>query len=83
MVHARLVLVKYFLTQSTPHMLGWRSACRFMASIGSATPVFQIPSPTGSPTNVAVGPDRNVWYTKGGALGRVTTSSLAIARPFG
>ncbi len=33
---------------------------------------FAIPSPTGSPTNVAVGPDRNVWYTKGAALGRVT-----------
>jgi len=31
-----------------------------------------IPSATGSPTNVAVGPDRNVWYTKGAALGRVT-----------
>ena len=27
---------------------------------------FQIPSPTGSPINIAVGPDRNVWYTKGG-----------------
>ena len=33
---------------------------------------FAIPSATGSPTNVAVGPDRNVWYTKGGALGRVS-----------
>jgi virginiamycin B lyase len=33
---------------------------------------FQIPSPTGSPTNVAVGPDRNVWYTKNASLGRVT-----------
>ena len=33
---------------------------------------FDIPSPTGSPTNVAVGPDRNVWYTKGASLGRVT-----------
>src|SRR5690606_6540702 len=33
---------------------------------------FQIPSPAGSPINIAVGPDRNVWYTKGAALGRVT-----------
>jgi virginiamycin B lyase len=36
------------------------------------TTEFAIPSPTGSPTNVAVGPDGNVWYTKGAALGRVT-----------
>jgi len=33
---------------------------------------FAIPSAAGSPTNVAVGPDRNVWYTKGAALGRVS-----------
>ena len=32
---------------------------------------FPIPSAAGSPTNVAVGPDRNVWYTKGASLGRV------------
>jgi virginiamycin B lyase len=37
---------------------------------------FRIPSPTGSPTNVAVGPDRNVWYTKGAALGRVTPDGV-------
>jgi virginiamycin B lyase len=33
---------------------------------------FAIPSTGGSPINIAVGPDRNVWYTKGAALGRVT-----------
>jgi virginiamycin B lyase len=33
---------------------------------------FQIPSQGGSPINIAVGPDRNVWYTKGANLGRVT-----------
>lgn len=33
---------------------------------------FAIPSATGSPTNVAAGPDGNVWYTKGAALGRVS-----------
>lgn len=32
---------------------------------------FMIPSPGGTPINIAVGPDRNVWYTKGAALGRV------------
>jgi virginiamycin B lyase len=32
---------------------------------------FAIPSVAGSPTNIAVGPDRNVWYTKGASLGRV------------
>jgi streptogramin lyase len=33
---------------------------------------FEIPSPDGSPINIAAGPDGNVWYTKGAALGRVT-----------
>ena len=33
---------------------------------------FPIPSPGGTPINIAVGPDRSVWYTKGGSLGRVT-----------
>src|SRR5690606_13697303 len=32
---------------------------------------FEIPSRSGSPINIAVGPDRNVWYTKGDRLGRV------------
>src|SRR5476649_2585468 len=27
---------------------------------------------TGSPVNISVGPDRNIWYTKTGKLGRVT-----------
>ena len=42
---------------------------------------FDIPSPTGSPTNVAVGPDRNVWYTKGAALGRVTPDGAITEFP--
>jgi virginiamycin B lyase len=42
---------------------------------------FDIPSPTGSPTNVAVGPDRNVWYTKGAALGRVTPDGTITEFP--
>ena len=44
---------------------------------------FAIPSPTGSPTNVAVGPDRNVWYTKGAALGRVTPDGVITEFPLG
>jgi virginiamycin B lyase len=32
---------------------------------------YPIPSQAGSPINIAVGPDRNVWYTKGGVVGRV------------
>jgi streptogramin lyase len=37
---------------------------------------FPLPSPGGSPTNIAVGPDRNLWYTKGAALGRVTPDGV-------
>lgn len=33
---------------------------------------FAIPSQTGSPINIAVGPDRNIWFTKQNTLGRVT-----------
>ena len=33
---------------------------------------FPLPSAEGSPINIAVGPDRNIWYTKGAKLGRVT-----------
>ena len=34
---------------------------------------YQIPSAGNSPINIAVGPDRNVWYTKDAALGRVSS----------
>jgi streptogramin lyase len=44
---------------------------------------FQIPSASGSPTNIAVGPDRNVWYTKGAALGRVTPDGAIRELPVG
>ena len=33
---------------------------------------FPMPSAAGSPINIAVGPDRNIWFTKAGKLGRVT-----------
>ena len=39
---------------------------------------YPIPSTSGSPINIAVGPDRNVWFTKAGKLGRVTRD-LGIA----
>jgi virginiamycin B lyase len=42
---------------------------------------FDLPSPTGSPTNVTVGPDRNVWYTKGASLGRVTPEGTITEFP--
>jgi virginiamycin B lyase len=33
---------------------------------------FPMPTKSPSPINIAVGPDRNIWYTQGGSLGRVT-----------
>jgi virginiamycin B lyase len=33
---------------------------------------FMIPSEGSTPINIAVGPDRNIWYTKNNTLGRVT-----------
>jgi virginiamycin B lyase len=42
---------------------------------------FPIPSQTGSPINVAVGPDRNVWYTKGAVVGRVTADGVITEFP--
>jgi len=42
---------------------------------------YAIPSKGGSPINIAVGPDRNVWYTKGAALGRVTPAGLITEFP--
>jgi virginiamycin B lyase len=44
---------------------------------------FPIPSPTGSPINIAVGPDRNIWYTKGTVLGRVTPTGAITEFPVG
>jgi virginiamycin B lyase len=32
---------------------------------------FDMPGKSPSPTNIAVGPDRNVWYTRGSKVGRV------------
>jgi virginiamycin B lyase len=33
---------------------------------------FEMPGRTPSPINIAVGPDRNIWYTRGSMVGRVT-----------
>jgi hypothetical protein len=33
---------------------------------------YEMPSRAPSPINIAVGPDRNAWFTQGGKLGRVT-----------
>ena len=37
---------------------------------------FAIASSTGSPINIAVGPDRNIWFTKQNTLGRVTPDGI-------
>jgi virginiamycin B lyase len=44
---------------------------------------FPIPSATGSPINIAVGPDRNIWFTKGAILGRVTPDGAITEFPIG
>ena len=44
---------------------------------------FRIPSQSGSPINIAVGPDRNIWYTKGASLGRVTSAGTITEFPVG
>jgi virginiamycin B lyase len=42
---------------------------------------FAIPSATGSPINIAVGPDRNIWFSKGATLGRVTPDGVITEFP--
>jgi len=42
---------------------------------------FQIPTAGASPINIAVGPDRNVWFTKGAVLGRVTRDGVITEFP--
>ena len=43
---------------------------------------FPIPSQTGSPINIAVGPDRNIWFTQAaGSLGRVTPDGAITEFP--
>lgn len=44
---------------------------------------FAMPTQGPSPINIAVGPDRNVWYTRGNVLGRVTASGQIHEFPLG
>jgi virginiamycin B lyase len=44
---------------------------------------FPIPSAGASPINIAVGPDRNIWFTKGAALFRVTPIGKMTEFPVG
>ncbi len=42
---------------------------------------YPIPSPAPTPINLAVGPDRNVWFTKSGSVGRVTPDGAITEFP--
>jgi virginiamycin B lyase len=44
---------------------------------------FALSAPTPSPINIAVGPDRNIWYTRGAAVGRVTPDGRITEYPLG
>ena len=44
---------------------------------------FELPGKTPSPINIAVGPDRNVWYTRGAMVGRVTPEGRITEFPLG
>jgi virginiamycin B lyase len=50
-------------------------------TMGGVIDEFPIPSQTGSPINIAVGPDRNIWFTKGGIVGRVTMEGAMTEFP--
>ena len=73
---------------SSSSRAGWtdcrRTAIASAASRSTArSPSSRSRARAGSPTNVAVGPDRNVWYTKGAALGRVTPDGAITEFPLG
>jgi hypothetical protein len=44
---------------------------------------YPLPVTTPSPINIAVGPDRNVWYTRGSGVGRVTPDGAITEFPLG
>jgi virginiamycin B lyase len=44
---------------------------------------FAMPVAGVSPINIAVGPDRNIWYTRGGVVGRVTSAGEIAELPIG
>ncbi len=37
---------------------------------------YPLPAGAASPINIAVGPDHNLWYTRGATLGRVTPAGV-------
>ena len=44
---------------------------------------YPLPPGAASPINIAVGPDRNLWYSRGAALGRVTPAGVVTEFPAG
>jgi virginiamycin B lyase len=44
---------------------------------------YVMPPQSASPINIAVGPDRNIWYTRGTTLGRVTAAGAITEFPLG
>jgi virginiamycin B lyase len=44
---------------------------------------FEMPTRSPSPINIAVGPDRNVWFTQGSKVGRVTPDGRITEFPLG
>ncbi len=42
-----------------------------------------MPAKSPSPINIAVGPDRNIWYTADRAVGRVTPDGKITECPLG
>jgi virginiamycin B lyase len=44
---------------------------------------YPLPAGNASAINIAVGPDRNLWYTRGSSVGRVTTDGVVSEFPAG
>ncbi len=52
-------------------------------TMAGAVTEFAFPVPGPSPINIAVGPDRNIWYTRGNRVGRVTAAGEITEVPLG
>lgn len=52
-------------------------------ALDGAVSEFAMPVQGPSPINIAVGPDRNIWYSRGSVLGRVTASGQITEFPLG
>lgn len=52
-------------------------------TVQGAVREYPMPEPGPSPINIAVGPDRNVWYTRGAKLGRITPGGAITETPLG